>query len=255
MMRDAGVDLDAVMLYEADEMMFRGLVSHWGSYARRDQFDVIVGDQTDWVLHQKTLIPSGPESYADRLLRAARGFSTDRKPVRGFFIHDLHRMLTNGKRMGPYKTMEWMTAAGYAISELRRMHGVLPYDVSLAVSTSTAPGEVLTATVAFRGAAPGGDVTVRFFGAPDLEVSAQELTLSTRTPSATVRARWTPTPISARRGNRTFLALRASRSDRPEESPVFQETYIQGGGRSAAPAEEEDSENSEETVQPSAASQ
>gem|GEM_PF-579212 len=256
MMRDAGIDLDAVMLYEADEMMFRGLVSHWGSYARRDQFDVIVGDQTDWVLHQKTLIPSGPESYVDRLLRAARGFSTDRKPARGFFIHDIHRMLTNGKRMGPYKTMEWMTAAGYAISELRRMHGILPYDVSLAVSTSTAPGEVLTATVAFRGAAPAGNVTVRFFGAPDLEVSTQEATLSARTPSAAVRVRWTPIPISARRANRTFLALRASRPDKPEESPVFQETYIQGRVRSAAPAkEEEDGEDSEETVQPSAASQ
>jgi hypothetical protein len=174
------------------------------------------------------LNPSGPESYADRILRAVRSFHTDRKPVRGIFIHDLHRMLTNGKRMGPYKTMEWMMAAGYAITEVRRMNGVLPFDVALEAPETARPAEVMIATVTFRGTLPAGPVNVRLFAAPDLEVSSSTFVLTRKTPSFAVKVRWTPLPISRVRGNRTFLAFRAEESGNPEKHPVIQTSYIQG---------------------------
>jgi hypothetical protein len=235
MMRDAGVDMDAIMLYEADEPMFRGLVSHWGAYTRRDQLNLIVGDTIDWPLHQKTLNPSGPESFINRSLRAVRGFHTDGKPVRGIFFHDIGRALAG--RKGPYKTMEWMLAAGHAVTELRRLNNALPYDVTIQVSSSTAPGEVLAATVSFRGAPPAEPVSLRLFAAPDVEVSTAEVVLSSATPSAVFKARWVPNAQSAERGNRSFLAFRAERGGKTEH-PLIQTVYFQGRVPAAPPAAE-----------------
>lgn len=234
MMRDAGIDMDAIMLYEADEKMFQGLVGQWGAYARRDQLDLIVGDTIDWPLHQKTLNPSGPESLIDRTLRAVKGFHTDGKPVRGAFFHDVARAIWG--RKGPYKAVEWMLAAGHAITEIRRLNGVLPYDLAIDVSTSAAPGEGLPVTISFKPAAASTEpVTARLFAGPDVESSAAEITLGPDVSSATFKVRWTPDEASASRGDRTFVAVRAVRPGRPAEHPVVRMVYIQGV-RPAVPA-------------------
>jgi hypothetical protein len=231
MMRDAGVDVNGIMLYEADEPMFRGLVSHWSKYTRRDQLNLVVGNQVDWYLHQKTLDPSGPESYIDRILRGAANFHTDGKPVRGVFIHDIHRLLVvNGKRKGPYGTFEWMLAAGHAVTETRRLNGALPFDATLELPASTVPGKEMTAVVSLRGEIPEGPVTLRFFGAPDLAgVPEGDVVLSREKPSVAFTIRWTPVaPLSEQRGNRTFLAFRAAGKGCPENRPVIQTRYVQG---------------------------
>lgn len=236
MMRDAGLDMDAIMLYEADEPMFRGLVSHWGKYTRRDQLNLIVGNQVDWYLHQKTLNPSGPESYIDRILRAARGFHTDRLPVRGVFIHDIHRLLINGVRKGPYKTMEWMMAAGHAITEVRRLNGALPYDVEIEAPDTASPGAEWTARLRLVGGAPGKPVTLKLYSAPDVALSKEDVTLTAEAPEAAVTARWRPDGASAARGNRSFVAFRAAR-EVPGEKPVIRTRYVQGVRQGIAPAE------------------
>jgi hypothetical protein len=237
MMRDAGLDMDGIMLYEADEKMFAGLVGQWGAYARRDQLDLIVGDTIDWPLHQKTLNPSGPESLIDRTLRAVRGFHTDRKPVRGVFFHDIGRALRG--RKGPYKTMEWMLAVGHAITEVRRLNGALSYDVAVQASTAAAPGEVFSATASFHGAPPAEPVALRLFAAPDVEVSTSEVTLSADHPSAVFKVRWAPGAESAERGNRSFVAFRAAREG-VREHPVIQMAYFQGKVPAPRPAGPED---------------
>lgn len=238
MMRDAGVDLDGIMLYEADEKMFRGLVSHWNHYTRRDQLNLMVGNQLDWYLHQKTLNPSGPESYVDRILRAARNFHTDGKPVRGLFIHDIHRLLVvNGKRKGPYSTEEWALAAGHAITEVRRMNGASKYAVELDAPANAVPGEVLTATITYRAEGSTAPVRVILYSAADLPLSAREIVLTAEEPRAVVQATWNPLPASSKRGNRTFMALRAERADPAGEKPFIQTRYIQGSGSAPAAPE------------------
>ena len=125
-------------------------------------------------------------------------------------------------------------AAGYAIAEVRRLNGVLPFDVALEAPETARPGEVMIATVTFRGAPPAGPVNVRLFAAPDLEVSSPTFVLTRKTPSVAVNVRWTPLPISRVRGNRTFLAFRAALAGESEENvgpnkyPVIQTAYIQG---------------------------
>jgi hypothetical protein len=233
MMRDAGIDMDAIMLYEADERMFAGLVGQWGAYAKRDQLNIIVGDTIDWNLHQKTLNPSGPESFIDRTLRAARGFHTDGKPVRGAFFHDIIRAIWG--RKGPYRSIEWMLAAGHAITEIRRLNDVLPYDFTINVSTTIKPGEETPVTVAYRTEPSTQTVTVRLFAGPDLESSASELKFEPGVSSATFKVRWKPDEVSASRANRTFIALRASRSERPSEHPVIRMVYVQGDAPAPVP--------------------
>jgi hypothetical protein len=228
MMRDAGLDVDAIMLYEADEPMFRGLLTQWHAYSRRDQVNLMVGNQLDWYLHQKTLNPSGPEAYADRILRAVRGFHADNKPVRGVFIHDIHRLLTNGHRKGPYKTLEWALAAGHAITQTRVLNNALPYTLALQASTSTVADVPMEVTVGFGPKTSDAPVSLEVFAAPDVEITAQRIVLDAGAPTAVFLARWKPNAVSAVRGNRSFVAIRAVRPEKKGEKAQIYVTYFDG---------------------------
>ncbi|MBI5242117.1 MAG: hypothetical protein HY922_00370 [Elusimicrobia bacterium] len=114
MFNDAGVDAEALMMYEADSLQYGQIMKDWRGYVRTGDAQLIVGDIVDWPLHQRSLL--GPKEMTRRLNAAAQGICTG-APAAGIFIHDLERAL-NG-RLGPYTTRDWMDEARSAIRRFK----------------------------------------------------------------------------------------------------------------------------------------
>ena len=114
MFNDAGVDLSALMLYEADAEQYRVILSDWSRYLRRRDAQLLVGDVVDWPLHQRS--PDGPGEFVRRTVRAVDGIHAD-GPARGLFVHDLGRALWG--RLGPWSTRAWMDGARAATRHLK----------------------------------------------------------------------------------------------------------------------------------------
>ncbi|MDO8734330.1 MAG: hypothetical protein Q7K21_04135 [Elusimicrobiota bacterium] len=122
MFSDAGMDIDALMLYEANRQQFDMLLDDWHNYIKKGQANLVLGNVVDWPLHQKILNPPGPEEFYNRLIDATKKIYND-GTADAIFIHDLARALWG--RIKPYSSKEWMLAAGAAITEMRRLNGLL----------------------------------------------------------------------------------------------------------------------------------
>lgn len=109
---DAGSDIDAIMLYEADKEQFSTMMTDWSSYIKKGDTRVIVGDIVDAPLHQG----EGVEEFKRRMRAAMRGIYSD-GPADGIFVHDLARALWG--RKGGFSTQEWMSAAREIITEFK----------------------------------------------------------------------------------------------------------------------------------------
>jgi len=116
MFNDAGIDADALMMYEASPLQYAQIMKDWRSYVRVGQAQLLVGDIVDWPLHQFS--PLGPKELARRLDTASRGIYAD-GPAAGMFIHDLDRAI-NG-RLGPFSTRDWMDKARFAIRRFKSL--------------------------------------------------------------------------------------------------------------------------------------
>lgn len=114
MINDAGVDYDALMLYEADREQFDFMVKEWGRYMKRADAQLLVGDAVDWPLHQRD--PSGPGEFGRRTLAASEAVYSD-GPAAGVFVHDLSRALWG--RTGPWGTLPWMEEARKVIKQFK----------------------------------------------------------------------------------------------------------------------------------------
>jgi hypothetical protein len=212
MMRDAGIDWDAIMLYEADTPQFRALVKQWNEYTLQSQVNLLVGDVIDWVLHQRTLNPAGPEDFFNRNMKAIREFHSD-GPVRGLFIHDFTRARRG--RIAPYQMREWLLAGGAALTNLRALHRRLPYTLAFTVPDQLKPGERATGFVAFGENPSAARVTVQLSAAPDVEVWPAELELTPENSSVAFNIRYAPNSHSPARGHRSYVAARAVSQSAP----------------------------------------
>jgi hypothetical protein len=114
MMNDAGVDIDALMLYEATAEQFDFMVRNWNRYVRRSDVQLIVGDVLDWSLHQKS--PDGPKEFYRRAASAIDNIYAD-GPAYGVFVHDLHLALKGN--LGSWGTRGWMDEARRAIRHMK----------------------------------------------------------------------------------------------------------------------------------------
>ncbi|MBI4347541.1 MAG: hypothetical protein HY553_11845 [Elusimicrobia bacterium] len=113
MMNDAGVDADALMLYEADSKQFEHILRSFNAYVGRHDAQLMVGDVVDWPLHQRR----GPKELRRRLAAAIDRVYGDGEPPAGLFVHDVGRALWG--RLGPYTTRQWMDAARDAVRQLK----------------------------------------------------------------------------------------------------------------------------------------
>lgn len=114
MMNDAGVDVDALMLYEATEPQFQALLNDWSRYVKRADVQLLVGNVIDWPLHQNS--SEGPKAMSRRLKSAVNRIYSD-GPARGLFIHDIGRALWG--RLGSWPTKAWMDEARSAVDHLK----------------------------------------------------------------------------------------------------------------------------------------
>lgn len=106
MMNDAGVDIDALMFYEADKAQYATMMKSWNDYVRRGDVQALPGNIFDWGLHQKD--KTGPEEFGRRLRVAVSEVYGD-GPARGVFYHDMGRLLWG--RLGPWGTRGWADEA------------------------------------------------------------------------------------------------------------------------------------------------
>ncbi|HAX61586.1 MAG TPA: hypothetical protein DCX95_03365 [Elusimicrobia bacterium] len=123
MFSDAGMDIDALMLYEANRQQFDMLLDDWHNYIKKDQANLVLGNVVDWPLHQKILNPPGPEEFYNRLIDSTKKIYNN-GTADAIFIHDLARALWG--RIKPYPSKEWLLAGASAITEMRRLNGLLP---------------------------------------------------------------------------------------------------------------------------------
>lgn len=133
MMQDAGISIDAVMLYECPKKLFPYMINSWRGYLKGKKINLISGNMVDWFWHQETLIPAGPEEFYYRLIEGTHKIKGDGL-AEGIFFHDLGRLLWG--RKGPYSSREWAIAGGCAISELKESWGVLPFKIEISSENS-----------------------------------------------------------------------------------------------------------------------
>lgn len=107
MMNDAGIDLDALMFYEADKAQYAAMMDDWRAYARRGDVNLVPGNIFDWNLHQRD--PSGPGEFGRRLDLALDRVYAD-GPARGVFFHDIGRLVWS-RRLGKWGSEGWAEEA------------------------------------------------------------------------------------------------------------------------------------------------
>lgn len=106
MMNDAGVDIDALMFYEADKAQYGAMMKSWNEYVKVNDVQVLPGNIFDWGLHQKD--EAGPGEFGRRLKAAINGVYSD-GPARGVFYHDMARLAWG--RLGTWGTRGWADEA------------------------------------------------------------------------------------------------------------------------------------------------
>jgi len=117
-----------LMMYECDRPQFENLMKSWHSYIYDGDAQIFVGNQVDWVVHQKSVNPPCPEEYYNRLVTAARYLYNNRSAF-GVFIHDLSRVL--GGRKGPYSSNEWFIAGAAAFTKTEEAYNNSPLKISI----------------------------------------------------------------------------------------------------------------------------
>lgn len=128
MFYDAGIDIDAIMLYECNRDDYEDLINQWHNYLKKGQANIIVGDVIDQPLHQFTLEPAGPEEFYYRNLKAIEKLYSD-GVVTGVFLHDLGRALWG--RVKPYPTKEWLFVGGAVCSQIAQICNQTPFKVEI----------------------------------------------------------------------------------------------------------------------------
>lgn len=103
---DAGVSVDAVMLYESTREQFVRLLGQWNRYLRAGQGNVIVGNCVDRNLLDSERFSPPEEFYR----RNVEGFGTvmGGGTASGVFFHDLSRLLWG--RRGEHSPMDYAVA-------------------------------------------------------------------------------------------------------------------------------------------------
>jgi hypothetical protein len=131
MMNDAGLDIDAVMMYESTARHCYQMTSDWSNYLKGDEAQLLVGQEVDWPLLQNSVNPPAPEEMYWRWTDAIKGY-TDGGRVKGLFWHDMLRGMRG--RKGPYSSREWLVAGAAGFSKLRQELGLFPLTARLMTS-------------------------------------------------------------------------------------------------------------------------
>jgi len=112
---DAGVYIDAVMLYEANRDQFARMLDQWNGYFTRGQGNIVVGNSVDATLLDGDLNP--PDELFRRNSEGYRGVMRNGL-ASGVFFHDIARALWG--RKGGYTFRDYAVAFMSSVYSLRR---------------------------------------------------------------------------------------------------------------------------------------
>ena len=160
MFADAGVDMDAVMLYECDSVAhYESLLEQWhdglaGSTGiPAGHIYMMAGDQVNFRSHQRLTNPAAPEELYRRITKAAVQM-TKGGPLQGAFVHDVSRICVSTAPLranrGPYPGREWALAGAAAFSKVRSLWGVQPVVCKLTAPKQSPVGSTMTCQLEIR---------------------------------------------------------------------------------------------------------
>ncbi len=118
---DAGVTIDAVMLYEANRQQFARLLEHWNNYIRAEHGNIIIGNCIDHrLLDSDSLSP--PDELYRRNIDGYRNILRDGF-ASGIFLHDISRAFWG--RRGNHTVKEYAQSFISSVQSLKNELQVL----------------------------------------------------------------------------------------------------------------------------------
>lgn len=158
MLQDAGVDLDAPMLYQMpstdyfDAVMRTNGTDSWKVYSGKGKLNLAPGNQIDhyWNQQERGVVltdPPTPLEFYRRMMVALEVCRDpdDRGPM-GLFCHDVFRAI-GSRYPDPYSGAEWALAGASAMTEVRSQWRSIPVRISLEAPAETAVGETVEGSV------------------------------------------------------------------------------------------------------------
>ena len=135
---DAGIDYDAVMIYEASRPQHVGMLTAWPRYLS-GEYNVLVGNMIDNRLQDGSLRPE--LEYMRRVYESEAKFNRSSR-IRGIFFHDVSRMLWS-KFRGPNTIKEWANINASIVSRIEEKYSENPFNVTVKLDERNRTG-VLT---------------------------------------------------------------------------------------------------------------
>lgn len=136
---DAGIDYDAVMIYEANRAQQLGMLVSWPQYLG-GEYNVLVGNMIDNRLQDGSLRPE--LEYMRRLYETEAKFNRSSR-IRGVFFHDVSRMLWSRFRGSGNSIRDWANINASVVSRIEEKYSENPFNVSVELNEQNRTG-VLT---------------------------------------------------------------------------------------------------------------
>lgn len=135
---DAGVFIDAVMLYEASKEMFANMMVMWPRYMFLAGNNLMVGNSTD----VRLLDSKWEHPAVEYVYRSKKGYRRIYRNglARGIFMHDISRALWSSYR--GLEMEEWAIVHGYVTSAYRSELGLIPYRGTISFSDDQRKGVI-----------------------------------------------------------------------------------------------------------------
>ena len=150
---DAGIDYDAVMIYEANRAQHVGMLAAWPQYLS-GEYNVLVGNMIDNRLQDGSLRPE--LEYMRRVYESEAKFNRSSR-IRGIFFHDISRMLWS-KFRGPNSIKEWANINASIVSRIEEKYSENPFNVTVKLDEGNRTGVL---TIVNRTSKRQNDVTIK----------------------------------------------------------------------------------------------
>ncbi len=137
---DAGVDYDAIMIYEANRAQHKTMLKQWPAYLA-GEYNVIVGNMVDNRLQDGSR--RAEIEYMKRLYETESLYNRTSR-IRGIFFFDMARMMWS-KNRGRTGVKEWANINASVVSRIEEKYSENPVSLNIALHEKNRTG-VLTIT-------------------------------------------------------------------------------------------------------------
>lgn len=151
---DAGIDYDAVMIYEANRPQHVGMLAAWPQYLS-GEYNVLVGNMIDNRLQDGSLRPE--LEYMKRVYESEAKFNRNSR-IRGIFFHDISRMLWSKYKGSGNGIKEWANINASIVSRIEEKYSENPFNVTVKLNEANRTGVI---TIVNRTSKKQNGVTIK----------------------------------------------------------------------------------------------